>query len=83
MAILKTQWELLDIIPSHIDLAGAEVELVDEVGRENRLKEALEDITGGYDFILLRVIQTISSQFSQTLLCKAYIRVHGQCNLVK
>ena len=42
--VVKTKWKGLDLIPSHVDLAGAEVELVDIAGRENRLKQALEPI---------------------------------------
>ncbi|MBU4388158.1 MAG: AAA family ATPase, partial [Proteobacteria bacterium] len=59
-AILKTKWKGLDLIPSHVDLAGAEVELVDVVGRENRLKEALEGIAGEYDFILIDTPPSLS-----------------------
>jgi len=59
-AIVPTRWKGLDLIPSHVDLAGAEVELVNEVGRENRLKEALESISGEYDFILLDTPPSLS-----------------------
>ncbi len=59
-AIVQTQWKGLDIIPSHVDLAGAEVELVNEVGRENRLKEALENISKNYDFILIDTPPSLS-----------------------
>jgi len=58
--IMKTRWKGLDIIPSHVDLAGAEVELIDEEGRENRLKEALENITQQYDFVLLDTPPSLS-----------------------
>ncbi|MGD8366317.1 MAG: AAA family ATPase [Desulfobacterales bacterium] len=50
--LVNTGWEGLDLIPSHVDLSGAEVELVEVTGRENRLKEALEQMDGRYDFIL-------------------------------
>jgi chromosome partitioning protein len=43
----------LSILPSSPALAGAEVELVTELGRENRLKNALEPITNRYDYILI------------------------------
>jgi len=43
-----------------VDLAGAEIEMVDEVGRENRLKEALKSISGEYDFILLDTPPSLS-----------------------
>ncbi|UCD90886.1 MAG: ParA family protein [Desulfobacterales bacterium] len=58
--IVKTKWHGLDLIPSHVDLAGAEVELVDEIGRENKLKDALDDINNAYDFILLDTPPSLS-----------------------
>ncbi|MCA9922041.1 MAG: ParA family protein [Anaerolineales bacterium] len=43
----------LDILPAHPELAGAEVELVNAIGREYRLKNALESLNGSYDYILI------------------------------
>ncbi len=43
----------VDILPSTINLAGAEVELVNEMARENRLKNALGSLRGLYDYILI------------------------------
>lgn len=51
--IQKTQIENLDICPSNINLAGAEVELVDMEERERRLKIRLDKIKGDYDFIII------------------------------
>jgi chromosome partitioning protein len=59
-AIIPTQWEGLDLIPGHVDLAGAEVELVDVEGRENLLKEALEALPADYDFVLLDTPPSLS-----------------------
>jgi len=59
-AIYKTKWKGLDLIPSHIDLSGAEVELVEEEGRENRLKEALSQITDEYDFLIMDTPPSLS-----------------------
>jgi chromosome partitioning protein len=58
--IVPTRWKGLDLIPSHIDLAGAEIELIDQIGRENKLKEALASIAGEYDFILLDTPPSLS-----------------------
>ncbi len=43
----------LGCIPATIDLAGAEIELVSLVARESRLRRALEDLRGTYDYILI------------------------------
>lgn len=45
--------EGVDMLPSTINLAGAEVELVNEMARENRLKNALGSLRGRYDYILV------------------------------
>jgi chromosome partitioning protein len=53
-AIVSTAVAGLDAVPSTIDLAGAEIELVSQFSRENRLKKALAPITGDrYDFVFL------------------------------
>jgi chromosome partitioning protein len=53
-AIVPTSVERLAAIPSTIDLAGAEIELVSQFSREMRLAKALEPVRAGrYDFILL------------------------------
>lgn len=52
-AVLATQMPFLDIVPSHINLVGAEVELVDVPGRERILRKALEDQRQKYDFIII------------------------------
>jgi len=49
----KTRIPNLDIIPSGIELAGAEVELVSALSRENILKKALEKEQNNYDFIII------------------------------
>lgn len=51
--ILKSQVERCDIIPSNIELAGAEVELVSMNSRENRLKTQLELVDNLYDYIII------------------------------
>ena len=54
LAIVHTPVERLHAIPSTIDLAGAEIELVSQFSREGRLKKALGEVREGvYDFILL------------------------------
>jgi chromosome partitioning protein len=52
-AILPTQMPFLSVLPSHINLVGAEVEMVDVDRREHKLREALEAIRDQYDFIFI------------------------------
>lgn len=51
--VLKTELEGLYILPSNIDLAGAEVSLVYKKNRDRVLRAALEKVKGQYDFILI------------------------------
>lgn len=51
--VRQTSNEFLDVLPACKDLAGAEVELVNVRGRENKLKEALAPIQGMYKFIII------------------------------
>lgn len=52
-AILSTNVKGLDIIPASVQLAGAEIELVQLEGREKRLKKALDKIKSDYDYIFI------------------------------
>ena len=52
-AVVHTEFENLDVIPSSIELAAAELELADFDHRESRLKNALAPIKSGYDYILI------------------------------
>jgi chromosome partitioning protein len=52
-AMVKTPIAGLTVVPSTIDLAGAEIELVPRISRENRLKRALDPIRDQFDFILM------------------------------
>ena len=52
-AILTTKFKNVDLLPASMDLAGAELELVDIPERQTRLKKALADVKENYDYILL------------------------------
>jgi chromosome partitioning protein len=51
--ILKTAIPYLDLIPSHIDLVGAEIEMINYPNREMVLKKILEPVAADYDFIVI------------------------------
>ncbi len=59
-AVQSTRWDNLDLIPSHIDLAGAEIELADAPGREKKLAQALAGLVDDYDFILIDTPPSLS-----------------------
>src|SRR5690554_5849701 len=52
-AILKAEIEHLDLLPSHIDLVGAEIEMLNMPQREYVLKEVLDKVRDRYDFVLI------------------------------
>ena len=52
-AIIKTKFKNVDLLPASMDLAGAELELVEIPERQNRLKAALAEVKEDYDYILL------------------------------
>ena len=51
--LLKTDVPNLDLIPSHIDLVGAEIEMINYPNREGVLKKILEPLRDEYDFIVI------------------------------
>lgn len=51
--ILPTTSPNVDIIPSHIDLVAAEIELVDRNNREYMMREALKSVRDDYDYIII------------------------------
>lgn len=51
--LLKTDIPNLDLVPSHIDLVGAEIEMINYPNREGVLKKILEPIRDDYDFIVI------------------------------
>ena len=58
--IQATRWNGLDIAPSHIDLSGAEVEMVPMYGREIRLANGLRPVTSRYDYVLIDCLPSLS-----------------------
>jgi chromosome partitioning protein len=51
--VTSEQIAYLDIIPSTVDLAGAEIELVNVIARERQFANALDDIRGAYDYVIV------------------------------
>lgn len=51
--IIPTAYDNLSLLPATISLAGAEIDLVNMMSRENRLKNALERVKYDYDYVLI------------------------------
>jgi chromosome partitioning protein len=76
--LVQTAWQGLDLLPSHVDLAGSEVELVDVDGRENRLKKALSELPDTYDFILMDTPPSLSLLTVNVFSCAQHVLIPCQ-----
>jgi chromosome partitioning protein len=77
--ILKSEIPHLDVIPSHIDLVGAEIELVNLPNRENVLKELLTPIKDQYDFIIIDCLPSLGLITVNALVASDSVIVPVQC----
>lgn len=78
-AICKTSQDGLDCLPSNIELAGAEIELVGIDNRESSLKNALEPIKNDYDFIIIDCPPSLGLLTLNTFCCADSILIPVQC----
>lgn len=69
----------LYILPSNVDLAGAEIELVSMIAREYRLKKGIEKIKDRYDFIFIDCPPSLGLLTINALTCADSIIVPIQC----
>jgi chromosome partitioning protein len=77
--IKKTAYENLDIIPSNIQLTGAEVELVNEDERETRLKKGLDGIKEDYDYIFIDSPPSLGLLTLNSLVASDSVMIPMQC----
>jgi chromosome partitioning protein len=77
-AIVQTP-EGFDLLPGNTDLTAAEIELMDEQGREQRLKRALEPLRARYDFILIDCPPALSLLTLNALTAADSVLVPMQC----
>lgn len=78
-AVTRTGVESLDLIPTAIELAGAEIELVAMDDRESLLKHALEGLRGGYDFIFIDCPPSLSLLTINALTAADSVLIPIQC----
>ena len=77
--LFGTGVELLDLLPSNIDLSGAEVQLVSEVGREYILGSALKPIVPEYDYILIDCQPSLGLLTINALACATSVLIPLEC----
>ncbi|MDR2207292.1 MAG: AAA family ATPase [Flavobacteriaceae bacterium] len=77
--IKKTSCPNVDIIPSHIDLVAAEIELVDRENREYMLKKALKSIKKDYDYIIIDCAPSLGLITVNTLTAADSVIIPIQC----
>jgi chromosome partitioning protein len=77
--LFKTNVDGMDLLPSNIDLSGAEVQLVHEVGREFVLGRALEPIVPDYDVIMIDCQPSLGLLTVNALACADGVIVPLEC----
>jgi chromosome partitioning protein len=77
--ILKTDIQNLDLIPSHIDLVGFEIEMINYPNRETVLKSILEPIVNNYDFIVIDCSPSLGLITVNALVAANSVVVPVQC----
>ncbi len=78
-AVLKTNMAGMDLLPSNIDLSGAEVQLVHEVGREFVLAGVLEPLLPEYDIVLIDCQPSLGLLTVNALACAVGVIVPLEC----
>ena len=78
-AIIKDIFDNLDIIPSNVNLAGAEIDLIDVDNREYILKDSLAEVKDNYDFIILDCPPSLSMLTVNAMTASNTVLVPIQC----
>ena len=77
--ILETDVEFLHVVPSHINLVGAEVEMVNLSNREEKMREVLREIKDQYDFILIDCAPSLGLITVNSLTASDSVIIPVQC----
>lgn len=78
-AIVTTKFKNLDVLPSDMNLAVADMALADEEKRETKLKNAINTIKDNYDYIILDCPPSLSLITLNALTASDYVVVPMQC----
>ncbi|WP_459963530.1 ParA family protein [Nocardia sp. IFM 10818] len=77
--LLNTKVEGMDLLPSNIDLSAAEIQLVNEVGREQTLGRALAPLRNRYDYILIDCQPSLGLLTVNALACADGVIIPMEC----
>ena len=77
--ILNTESPNLDLLPAHIDLVGAELELISQPNREFMMKSVLDKISISYDFIIIDCAPSLGIVTTNALTAAHSIIIPIQC----
>jgi chromosome partitioning protein len=77
--LLRTRVDGLDLLPSNIDLSAAEIQLVNEVGREQTLGRSLYPVRDRYDYILIDCQPSLGLLTVNALACADEVLIPMEC----
>lgn len=77
--VLKSEIDYLDLLPSHIDLVGAEIEMINLPNRDRIMKRALEKIKDDYDFIIIDCSPSLGIVTVNALVTADSVLIPVQC----
>jgi chromosome partitioning protein len=77
--MIHTRFKNLDLVPSNIDLSAAEIQLVNEVGREQTLARALHPVLDRYDYVLIDCQPSLGLLTVNGLACADGVVIPTEC----
>lgn len=78
-AVIKSEIDYLDLLPSHIDLVGAEIEMINLPNRDKVMKRALDRVKDDYDFIIIDCSPSLGIVTVNALVASDSVMIPVQC----